>query len=136
MIVPGEALQDQEYRAGLSDAIISIGLPLQIRAMRHHRGWTQRQLADRVGVKQSVISRLETRGTGAFAVATLQRLALAFDVALIVRFAPFSDLVQYEANLTPDTLAVPAFGEEDGKSSSDLPDNGQTSEHDDRYGYA
>jgi hypothetical protein len=40
---------------------------------------------------------------------TLKRLASAFDVALIVRFAPFSELVEWAEKFSPDTFTVPSF---------------------------
>jgi hypothetical protein len=43
---------------------------------------------------------------------TLKDLAKAFDVGLLVRFVPFSSLVDWEANLTPDMIAPPNFTQE------------------------
>jgi transcriptional regulator with XRE-family HTH domain len=48
-------------------------------------GWTQHELADRMGTSHSVISRLES-GQHATNVQTLARLAEAFDTHLIVGF--------------------------------------------------
>src|SRR5674476_1412843 len=46
-----------------------------IRTGRIARGWTQRQLADRAGVPQSVVSAVETGGGGELA--TLERVCVA-----------------------------------------------------------
>jgi hypothetical protein len=39
-------------------------------------------------------------------------MAKAFDVGLLVRFVPFSTLVNWTLNVTPDTIAPPSFTEE------------------------
>ena len=43
---------------------------------------------------------------------TLKRLASAFEVGLMVKFVPFSELVESELHLTPDSLKVRSFDEE------------------------
>ncbi len=50
---------------------------------RIKRGWSQTDLADAIGSKQPVISRLE-RGEGNPSLHTLQRIAEAFDLDLKV----------------------------------------------------
>jgi len=55
-------------------------LALDLRPLRHQRGWTQHELARRSGVDQPTISRIEngiTRGVG---LGTIERLAHALDV--------------------------------------------------------
>lgn len=58
----------------------------QIRALRLSRGWTQRELGERMGVAQAEVSRLENPACDTYTVGTLQRLAAALGVALEVRF--------------------------------------------------
>jgi transcriptional regulator with XRE-family HTH domain len=58
--------------------------------MREERGWTQRELGDIAGVRQNWISQIESPDYEGFSLRTLKKLAFAFDVALIVRFVPFS----------------------------------------------
>lgn len=53
----------------------------QVRAMRQRRGWSQRELADRVGVGRMVISRIE-RGEGRLDLELLERIAIVFGVPL------------------------------------------------------
>lgn len=57
--------------------IAQIAAELQLR--RKSRGWTQKELADRLGVSQSMVSRWEN-GEENFTVVTLTKLAMAFDV--------------------------------------------------------
>lgn len=108
------SLQDKEYRQAFVAAQISNGLPFQIRSTREDRGWTQCELAERVGMSQEAISRLESFSYGKFTLQTLKRLAAAFDVALVVRFVPFSEIVDWSAKLSPGDLAVPDFDHDPG----------------------
>ncbi len=107
------SLKDKEYRDLFVSNEISVGLPFQIRALREKRNWTQGELADKTGKAQGVISQLEDPNYGRFTLATLKRLASAFDVALIVRFVPFSELVGRAVNLDSTDLAVPSFHEDE-----------------------
>ena len=81
----------------------------QIRETRLNRGWTQADLANASGKVQETISQLENPDYGSYTIKTLQRIAEAFDVALIVRFAPFSELADWMADLSPKNLAVPDY---------------------------
>jgi transcriptional regulator with XRE-family HTH domain len=71
-------------------------------------------------MNQNAISRLESVDYGRPTITTLKRLAAALDVSLIVRFAPFSEVVDWVSGtphvnegLTSDSLAVPIFGKEE-----------------------
>lgn len=57
---------------------------------RKKAGLTQQQLAERTGIAQSDISKLET-GTGNPSVRTLQRLAAGMDMVLHIEFLPAAD---------------------------------------------
>jgi len=108
-----EALKDKEYRDLYVAEHIRTGIAFQIRAMREDREWTQSELGQRAeGMAQETISLLEDPDYGRLTLRTLRRLASALDVALIVRFTPFSDLVDWMVNLTPQRLAPPSFDEE------------------------
>jgi transcriptional regulator with XRE-family HTH domain len=107
-------LRDKEYRDLFVAEEIATGLPFQIRAMRQARGWSQQELAERLGMTQEGVSRLESLNYGRYTLATLQRLASAFDVALTVRFVPFSELVDWAADLSPADLAVPDYEHDPG----------------------
>jgi transcriptional regulator with XRE-family HTH domain len=105
-------MHDKDYRHGLIDAQIEIDLPFQIRALRKQRDLTQPQLADLAGMKQSRISKMEKVGGARFTLETLRRLAKALDVAVLVRFAPFGELVKWSNEFDPDSFAVPNFDAE------------------------
>jgi transcriptional regulator with XRE-family HTH domain len=108
------SLRTKEDRDIFFEEEIDTGLPYQIRALRRDRGWTQKELAERLGMTQEGVSRLENPNYGKFTLSTLKRLASAFDVALVVRFEPFSHLVDWVANLSPDDMAVPDFEHDPG----------------------
>lgn len=116
-IRPGqlEEMKDKAYRHGMVNAQIEIDLPLQIRALRRQRGWTQPKLATEAEMKQPRISNVEKPGGVHFTLETLRRLAEAFDVALIVRFAPFSELLTWSHYFSPDGFVVPSFDDELGE---------------------
>lgn len=108
-------LMAKEHRDAFVSASVDQTIPFQIRAMRlaQERNWTQKDLALRAGMKQERISICENPNYGRFSLQTLKQLASAFDVALIVRFAPFSELVEWESNLSPESLEVKNFDKEE-----------------------
>lgn len=108
------SLQDKARRHRLSSALIKRGIAEQIREMRDERGWTQAELARASDKVQETISRLENPNYGNYTINTLARIAAAFDVALFVRFGPFSELVDHIVNISPEDLAVPSFAHDPG----------------------
>jgi transcriptional regulator with XRE-family HTH domain len=107
-------MRNREYRHGLVNAQIEIDLPLQIRALRKQLIGTQPELATLTGMKQPRISAMEKPGKAHFTLETLRRLAEAFDVALIVRFAPFSELARWSEEFDPEAFFVPDFDNDIG----------------------
>ena len=107
-----ERFKDKPRRHHFAALFIKQGLAEQIHEMRIARGWTQSDLAQQSGKVQETISQLENPNYGSYTIKTLQRLADAFDVALFVRFGPFSELVDRVVQLSPDDLAVPSFEED------------------------
>lgn len=106
-------------RAKFVASHVDKGIAYQIRALRDRQNMSQEELAALVGMNQNAISRLESPERGRPTITTLKRLAEAFDVALTVRFAPFSKLINWvsgtpfiEEGLSTESLAVPKFGEE------------------------
>lgn len=61
------------------------GRPL--RRLREDRGWSLRTAAERIGVSISFLSSLE-RGVSGASIATLQRIAAAYDTTLLELFGP------------------------------------------------
>jgi len=99
-------------------------IAFQIRAMRERYEMNQTELGELVGMNQNAISRLESQKRGRPTITTLKRLAAAFDVALVVRFVPYSQLVSWvsgmpfvDHGLTPAALAVPNFAAEENNGA-------------------
>jgi transcriptional regulator with XRE-family HTH domain len=87
--------------------------------MREQKELSQTELGAMVGMNQNAIHRLESPEYGRATITTLKRLAAAFDVALIVRFVPFSQLINWisgtpfvDNGLSSASLAVPSYDEE------------------------
>ncbi len=108
------SLRNKAYRDALVAEGIDEHIPSQIRAMRQARGWSQKELAKRLDMTQHGVSRLENPNYGRFTLATLKRLAPVFDVALVVRYVPFSEYATWMAALSPEDLAVPDYEHEPG----------------------
>lgn len=110
----------REARAKLLSNNIAESIATQIVATRDERGWTQSKLATESGMKQNNLSRLENPDYGKHTVSSLKRIADALDVALVVRFVPFSQYIDWlsgtphrDDGLRPEALAVPSFDSEE-----------------------
>lgn len=99
--------KSKEYRSAFVDAEISVGIPFQIRALREKRGWSQQDLAEAATLMQPRICAMEQAGYGSFTLSTLKKLAAAFDVGLVVRFASFGEMAEWADKFSPDTFEVP-----------------------------
>lgn len=107
-----EELKDKRYRDAFVSAHIDTGIPFQIRALRKQRDWIQKELSERTGMAQERISVAENPNYSRFNLKTLKRIASAFDVALIVRFVPISELVEWELKLSSEALEALSFKED------------------------
>ena len=99
----------KKYRDAFVASHLSTNIASQIFVMREARGWKQQELAEETGMAQARISVMENPGYENFSLATLKRLASAFDVALVVRFVPFGELAQWITQISPSVLAPPQF---------------------------
>ena len=119
-------LARKPYRDAYVKAHLEQGIAFQIKALRESRGLTQEQLARRINAGgQSAIARLEDPSYGKASLATLEKLAHEFDVALLVKFVPFSKFLQEHEDLRPSALAVPSFGQEHEQGEKALPETGR-----------
>jgi transcriptional regulator with XRE-family HTH domain len=105
-------LKDKEYRDAFVASQIRIGLPLQCRALRESRELTQPALAAAAGMTQPQISEIERPGERRLNIETLLRLASAYDVALQVRFVPFSQLIHDDDDIDLEHLEIAPFEED------------------------
>ena len=71
----------------------------KIRELRERRELTQKQFAEKTGMKQSAVSRIEQSDYAGWNFKTLVRVAEALDARLIVDFMPREDVIKkYEMN--------------------------------------
>ena len=77
-----------EREAGLEAARLSLAIGQEIYDLRTKAGLTQKQLASLVGTSHSVISRLEDADYEGHSLKLLQRICIALDYRLQVRFIP------------------------------------------------
>lgn len=104
-----KAFRNKDYREAFVSELINTGIPFQIIALREQREWTQGKLGEKANMLQPEISRIEDPNYGKLSIATLKRIASAFDIGLLVKFVPFSDLVEQEVHLSPDSLRAVSF---------------------------
>src|SRR5947208_5457179 len=99
-------LRDPAYRRAFVEGHATSTSAFQVRMLRKKRNWEQRDVAHRLGNDklQPMISRYENPDYGRYSISTLLEMAAVFDVALIVRFAPFSELVKWDWSSNASTL--------------------------------
>jgi transcriptional regulator with XRE-family HTH domain len=107
-----EKLGRKAYRAAYVGEHVRRGIASQIRAMRDQRGWNQGKLSKELGKPQSVVSRLEDPSYGKVTVQTLLEVAATFDVALQIRFVPFSTFLQQTRDVSTPSMRVVSFGDD------------------------
>jgi len=102
------------------DSHISKTLAFQTRALREKEGWSQQTLAEKIDSNQNAVYRAENPNYGKQTITTLKKIAAAFDVALVVRFVPFSELADWvsgtpriDYGLRSSAMSVPNFEEEE-----------------------
>jgi transcriptional regulator with XRE-family HTH domain len=107
-----DELKDKETRDIFVEEHVTTGIPFQLHALREKLGLSQSELARRAGMAQERISVLEDPNYEFIPkINTLLKLASVFDVPLIVKFGKWSELFQWETNLTPEDLAPETFDE-------------------------
>lgn len=107
-----QEFHDPEARRDYADIFLDSSIALQIKALRLQRGWSQEELAERVGMKQSRISAMEQASYSSWSLSTLRRLAKAFDLALVVRFESFGNFLNEVTSASKSDLERPSFSED------------------------
>jgi len=103
-------LKNKEFRDAFVRSHLTHGLAHQIRVLRIQRGWTQRELAEKLGLKgQSAVARMEDPSYGKLSIVTLLKLSSVFDVALSVRFQSYKKFLLEREDLSPAALKVESF---------------------------
>ena len=102
----------KKYRHAFLAAFVRQGVTMQIQLLRKRENWSQKKLGELTEKKQNAITRLEDPSYGKFTLTTLFELAKAFDVALSVKFVPFSELERQSQNMDPEALCAARFKDE------------------------
>jgi len=105
-------LENKKFRHAYLKEHIRIGIASQIRILRNKLNISQSQLAEIIGTKQSVISRIEYPDSVSVNLNTLLKIAEAFDIGLLVKFSAFGKFLAESQDISPKALAVNSYSEE------------------------
>jgi len=105
--------------AAIAEEKAKLSIATQIYSLRQQNGLTQKELADRIGTTQSVISRLENTDYESERIETLQKLAAALHCHLELRFIPEEKLSSITQDRDEGTFQVSEEQCAWNKSSSD-----------------
>ncbi len=94
----------KDYRDGYLQTAVRGNIAYQIQALREKFKLTQTAFADKLGKKQSVVSRLEDSEYGKVTVQTLLDVACSLDVALMVRFVSYPEFLTRTQNMSIEAL--------------------------------
>lgn len=108
-------LKNKKYRYAYLKEHIRVGIASQIRILRCKANMTQLQLAEKVGTKQGVISRLEDPDSGSVNLNTLLKIAEALNVSLMVKFVSFGKFLEESKDISPEALSVVDYNDEYGR---------------------
>jgi transcriptional regulator with XRE-family HTH domain len=101
-----QEFSDKDYAHSYMESHAVSRLAAQIYALRKQRDWSQEELANRTGIAQETISKIESANFNSLTMKTLQKFSKAFDVNLHIGFQPFSRGILGIANLNPEQLMV------------------------------
>lgn len=79
-----EQKRDPEFRGSYESGRRAVHLAYQMQGLRRSKGWTQAELARRMGTSQQAISRLEQGDHHGVTLRTLERMAHALKGELVV----------------------------------------------------
>lgn len=82
-------LGDKEYAHTYMESAVDSRIAMQIKALRDQNEWSQERLGAETGMKQERISVLESVNYSSWSIATLRKLARAYDLVLNVSFEEF-----------------------------------------------
>ena len=108
-------LKTIDARAAYVEAELVQGLSAQIRTLRNSRNWSQEELAKKLGTSQNAVSRMENSSYGRYSIKTLLAVSKVFDVGLVTRFVPFSQLISITWDTRPEALAADSYEDESSR---------------------
>lgn len=86
-------LQQPEFSEGYAESFQDTYMATQIKVLREQNGWTQEDLAKKIGTTQTAISRLENVNYCAWNIKTLRKLARVFRLRLKISFETYGSLI-------------------------------------------
>jgi transcriptional regulator with XRE-family HTH domain len=107
-------LSNEKYRDAFVASRIAQTIAFQLRVLRERNGLSQAELAQKLRTSQNAISRIENPAYGKPSITTLRKIASFFNVGLVVRFAPLSEIADWSTNLTEKSVDVPDFEHDTG----------------------
>lgn len=81
-----EDLKDPEFKRHYDDERQALKLAIKIAALREQKGWSQQELAKRIGTSQQAISRIESGEYEGFTLKTLEKIAEATGMKVKIDF--------------------------------------------------
>lgn len=127
---------DKDFRDSFVESRVRNLVAYQVKALRDQRGWTQSDLAKRLGKPQSIISRLEDPEYGRLTLSTIISLARVFDVGLLVKLCTHEKFISETKDVTPKNLEVAPFSEDRFNSYFEKSQTAQIQDTQDRGFYA
>src|SRR6266487_1603448 len=107
-----ENFQDESARYAYVEAFLNASIAAQVKELRDIQEMSQQDLADKIGTKQSGISRLENANYSSWKVETLRKLARAFGLRLRISFEEFGTLVPEIENFKSTTCRKRKFADD------------------------
>lgn len=102
-----EEFEDADYAYGYMEGHLHDKLVAQIYWTRKERGFTQCELAQKAGMAQEQISKIESGEFDSLTMKTLRKLSRALDVNLRLEFEPFSHGVYDVCHQKADAMKIP-----------------------------
>jgi len=123
-----ESFQDEEARYAYAESYLNASIAAQIKELRGEM--SQQDLADRIGTKQSGVSRIENANYSSWSIETLRKLARAFHLRLRISFEEFGTLIPEIENFKDDILKRKRFEDDPvfAKQESKEPDKDAAAE--------
>jgi transcriptional regulator with XRE-family HTH domain len=103
---------DKEYRHAYAEDFLNTKIATQIRVLREQRGWTQAELAKRIGTKQAGVARLENVNYSSWKIETLRKIARAFDLRFSGGWETFGSFLDELEQFSRKSLERPSFEED------------------------
>jgi DNA-binding XRE family transcriptional regulator len=100
---------DPSGRHDYMSACLEQDVAWQVRINRQRRSMSQEDLAKATGTGQSAISRAEDPSYGKHSIATLAKIAEAFDCALLLKFVSFERFAEEIRDVSEEALFVAPF---------------------------